>query len=167
MRQIYGKLRQQKREILDQTPASDVWIDWKTLSIKHGVRPRQSTSNSSKNQTPSAHHPGFRTPLTTSSVINHTDYHFRSQSKPPTRTSSLHSSYISQSSNAEPHSINSSSRHKSLVIAHVNIRSIRTKYHEASHLRYKFYKAIACKIKSAVRYVLCRGTFYSVSHDIV
>jgi hypothetical protein len=47
MRQTHGKLRQQRREILAKTPGSDVWIDWKSLSIKYGVRPQLSTSNSS------------------------------------------------------------------------------------------------------------------------
>jgi hypothetical protein len=47
MRQIHGKLRQQRREILEKTPSSDVCIDWKTLSIKHGVRPLQSAASSS------------------------------------------------------------------------------------------------------------------------
>lgn len=47
MRRIHGKLRHERRDILANNPAADVWIDWRTLSIKQGGRPQQSSSTSS------------------------------------------------------------------------------------------------------------------------
>jgi hypothetical protein len=39
MRQAHSRLRQQKRKFLAKNPTANTWIDWRKLTINHGVKP--------------------------------------------------------------------------------------------------------------------------------
>jgi archaellum component FlaC len=61
IRQIHGKLRQQKRDILSKNPSAKLWIDWKQLTINPGERPSTSITRSR----PSSYNHGAGTPMDT------------------------------------------------------------------------------------------------------